>query len=128
MLGLRALVRRIIAGQGFERRKLCSALSLGVASLVTMSPAWGACFGYYCTDTVSVFLVDANEARVQLTGGTGGLTNCTTAGGYLTLPKTNPNYASFYALMLAARMQGMPLTFRTNDGSNNCSVNYVYIE
>ena len=87
-----------------------------------------ACAYYYCSDTIGVLYVDANGAYISPTNGVTGLTNCTPLSGvYLTLPKSDPNYSSYYAALLAARLTGQSLTIRTLDGSNGCNVGYITI-
>ena len=97
-----------------------------VTSLGIGSSAFGACNANYCQATISLLYVDAGAVYIQMTGGLSGLTNCTPDSGvYLTLPKTNANYSSLFALLLLSKAQGSSIMIRTNDGSSGCTVAYI---
>ncbi len=113
----------VTKGQGLLRSLLA------LVAVLSSAPALGACGSYYCTDTISMLVVDDSGVSLQLTSGLSGLTNCTAdSGTYLRLPKTDPNYAAHYALLLAAKFTERVLSIRTIDSSPNCSVMYVYIQ
>jgi hypothetical protein len=110
---------------GYRRRALQHLVAF--ATLLGFSGGvFAACTTYYCQGTISLLYVTDTGAYVQLSGGLTGLTNCTPESGvYLTLPKTNGNYSSLYALLLLAKAQGSIITIRTNDGSAGCTVAYI---
>lgn len=100
----------------------CVALSFLSAS------AYASCTAASCSDTVGQFYVSDAGLYLQMTHGLSGLTNCTPLSGvYLTVPKADTNYTSFYALVLAAAMSGQSISFRTTDGSSGCTASYIYI-
>jgi hypothetical protein len=81
-----------------------------------------------CTDTIGTFYVTSGALYIKPTAGLTGLTNCTPlSGGYLTIPLTDPNYSSYYALLLAADFAGQSVTMRTTDSSSPCTITYVTI-
>lgn len=99
------------------------------ASLSFLSASvYASCSAAGCSDTVGQFYVSDAGLYLQLTHGLSGLTNCTPlSGGYLTVPKSDTNYNSFYALALSAALTGQSIFFRTTDGSSGCTVSYIYI-
>jgi hypothetical protein len=104
-------------------------LSIGV--LVTQFAsqlAFATCTTASCVDTIGTFYVTSSALYIKPSGGLTGLTNCTPlSGGWLTIPTTDPNYSSYYALMLAADLAGQILTFRTTDNSSPCTITYTYL-
>jgi hypothetical protein len=97
-----------------------------LALLPTVASA--ACYGYYCTGTIQAMSIANDNVYVRLTGGTNGLTNCTPyQSEYITLPKSNPNYSSYYAVLLAAYLAKESITLRPTDASPNCSLLYIAV-
>jgi hypothetical protein len=55
-----------------------------------------------------------------------GLTNCTPySQSYFTLPKSNVNYNSYYAMRVAAYMAKETVALRPVDSSPNCTLAYM---
>jgi hypothetical protein len=99
---------------------------IALAGLTATFTASAACFGYYCQAQIQMLYVDNNGVYIRLVGDLAGLTNCTPEGAiYLTLPKTNNNYTTYYATLLAAYMAKEPITIRATDASVGCTVFYV---
>ena len=84
-----------------------------------------ACTSASCSDTIGVLYVQDGVVYISPTHGLSGLTNCTPVSGtYISLPTTDTNYSSFYALLLAAKLTTQSITIRTNSGAN-CTISYV---
>jgi hypothetical protein len=108
-----------------RRATLCKLLTL-VLLLTASSITSAACYVYYCSAPIQTLYVQDNGAYIQFSGDLSGLTNCTPLGGtYIYLPKSNPNYASIYATLLAARVAEQSISIRTIDGSNSCQLSYI---
>jgi hypothetical protein len=87
-----------------------------------------ACYAYYCNAQILTMIVTDTGVLIRLHGDAVGLTNCTPEQGYyLTLPKSNPNYASYYAALLAAYHTKDSVTLRPVDGSTGCLISYIAI-
>lgn len=99
--------------------------AIGVAA----SPAVMAqCFGYYCSGVIQSMTITSDVVYVRLFGDLAGLTNCTPYSQvYLTLPKSDPNYSSYYATLLAAYMAKESVTLRPIDSSPNCTISYAAV-
>lgn len=88
--------------------------------------SFAACTSASCSDTIGTFYVTSGALYIRPTAGLAGLTNCTPlSGGYVTIPKTDPNYSSYYALLLAADLAGQSIAMRTTDSSSPCTVSYI---
>jgi hypothetical protein len=110
-------------------RRLPLLLTFVPAALLSSGLAHAACFSYYCTDTVGLIISDSTGVSLSLSNGLGGLTNCTPSNGiYLRVPKSDPNYASHYAMLLAAKIADRAISFRPVDNSPDCSIGYVYLQ
>lgn len=100
-----------------------------VIACVSAMPAHAACHGYYCTGTIQQLTADSDGTWLMMTGGLGGLTNCTPDSGlFLRVPKSGNNYAAQHAIVLAAKLSDRAVTVRMVDGSNPCVAAYVYVE
>jgi hypothetical protein len=112
-----------------KARKLGILTFTAAATLLLLTgTARASCVSYYCTDTISMLVVDATGVSVRLTSDLTGLTNCTPTGGiYLRVPKSDTNYNSYYAMLLSAKLTAQAISFRTIDNSTDCSVGYMYI-
>jgi len=85
-----------------------------------------ACASSSCSDTIGVLYLTDAGIYVQPSHGLSGLTNCTPlSGGYLTVPKGDTNYASYYAFLVTARVMNQSISLRLTDGSNPCTVTYM---
>jgi hypothetical protein len=83
--------------------------------------------GYFCKAPIQDMTMTDSAVYIRLVGGTTGLTNCTPySSSYFTLPRTNnPNFAGYYATLLAAYMGKESVTIRPVDGSTGCTVSYI---
>jgi len=103
-------------------------VAFALAALMSATAANAACNGYYCQDTIAQLSITDTSVYILLTNGVSGLTNCTPySSSWITLPKTNANYASMYAALLAARLSGETVTLRPLDASPNCSLQYMTV-
>ncbi len=105
-----------------------STVCVAIASLFLTTAARAECFGYYCSGVIQAMTVTDSAVHIMLVGGTAGLTNCTPySQSYFTLLKSNVNYESYYATLLAAYMAKESVTLRPVDTSSNCTVAYMGI-
>jgi hypothetical protein len=105
-----------------------NAAVFAVTALMGAAAASGACFGYYCQDTIAEITITSDAVYIRLTNGMSGLTNCTPyETSWFTLAKTNPNYNAHYAALLAARASGETVTLRPVDSSSNCLLQYMAV-
>jgi len=108
--------------KGIRGSILVGALVAQVASQMGIA----ACTAGSCSDTIGTLYVTSTGVYIRPTAGLTGLTNCTPlTGGYLTIPTTDPNYSSYYALLLAANFTGQSITLRLTDNSSPCTVAYM---
>jgi hypothetical protein len=100
-----------------------------IAILALLPPvASSACYGYYCSATIQDMSITNDAVYIRLTGGASGLTNCTPyQNDYITLPKSNTNYNSYYAALIAAYLGKASVTLRPINGSPNCSLSYMAV-
>jgi hypothetical protein len=102
--------------------------ALAAAAMALSATASATCPGYYCTAQIETMTITETAVYIRLVGGTSGLTNCTPySTNYLTLLKSNTNYGTYYATLLAAYMAKESVTLRPNDGSTNCIINYIQV-
>jgi hypothetical protein len=96
--------------------------------MAAVGAAFASCQSNNCADTLSQIYLNDTTVMFKLTSGLAGLTNCTPlSGGYLTVPKSNANYTSYYALLLSASLTNQTITVRTTDSTNPCTVSYLYM-
>jgi hypothetical protein len=97
-------------------------VSLGLVDEIAL-----ACTSSSCSDTIGVLYITDGNVYIQPTHGLSGLTNCTpVSGGYLSLPTTDTSYASYYAMLLSAKLTNQSITLRTNSGAN-CTIAYATV-
>jgi hypothetical protein len=109
------------------KSKLRTFLVFSALAMPSMA-ANAACYAYYCNSQILTMIVTETAVLIRLHGDAVGLTNCTPDQGYyITLPKSNPNYASYYAALLAAYHMKDTVTLRPVDGSTGCVISYMAI-
>jgi hypothetical protein len=102
-------------------------LIAAMASVVSTA-AGAVCAPIMCSGIVQTMTVSETHVYIRLAGDTVGLTNCTPySGNYFTLPKSNVNYASYYATLLAAYMAKEQVSLRSIDGSTGCTISYIAV-
>jgi hypothetical protein len=111
-----------------KSRRVCvrilKLVAVSIAALATEAVL--ACTSSSCSDTVGVIYLTDAGVYVQPTHGLSGLTNCTVlSGGYLTIPKSDTAYPSYYALLVTAKVLNLSVTLRLTDNSNPCTVTYM---
>jgi hypothetical protein len=111
------------------RSRIATVLIAAMIGSLTMTAARAACTaGYYCSGVIETMTVADDVVYVKLVGGTTGLTNCTPVpGSYFTLPRSNPNYNSYYAMLVAAYMAKESVLLRPVEASPNCTISYIAV-
>lgn len=93
--------------------------------------AYAACSTNQCNDPITrLYMVNAGngDLLVGTAGDESALTNCNAvAGVYLTLEKNSVSFKEIYALLLTAQVTEKSVRLRTEDGSNNCSIQYAFL-
>jgi hypothetical protein len=119
-------IRRCTLALRIRKASIESAVCAAIAFFLPVVAVRAECFGYYCSGVIQAMTVTDGAVHIMLVGGTTGLTNCTPySQSYFTLLKSNINYESYYATLLAAYMAKESVTLRPVDSSPNCTVAYM---
>src|SRR5437868_11839280 len=105
-----------------------------IASAVALSAAVGAtqavaeCNNYICENVrISTLYTSADGGVYVRAQGNISALNCTLEGGiYMTLVASSPRFKEIYANLMAYQLADRPISIRINEGSQGCTVAYVY--
>ncbi len=96
--------------------------------LFTSNAAIAECVATGCTNRIDTIFIH-NDGIFIRTDGDETLLNCTLEqGAYIYLKSTHPNYDAIAAALFTFYTTGATVFLRTNEGSPDCSLNYIRIE
>jgi hypothetical protein len=99
-----------------------------LSTVVAATPAIAECNNYICENVRIATLYTSADGGVYVRPqGNIAALNCTLEGGiYMTLVASSPRFKEIYANLMAYQLADRPISIRINEGSQGCTVAYVY--
>jgi hypothetical protein len=122
-------IQEVAMIQNRSTSRITIAFAAALLGCLTMGSANADCSnGIWCSGVIEAMTVADDLVYIKIVGGTTGLTNCTPVStGYFTLYRSNVNFNSYYAMLVAAYIAKESVTLRPVDSSPNCVISYIAV-
>ena len=111
-----------------KRQKAIYVVCMVVFLVLLSSSVYAACTADRCVGKIDRLYMSGGTLFIS-TDGDETLLDCTApAGVYITISSSNPEFKNLYAMMLTAMSLDNTVGLRINNGSDNCSLMYTYMD